>query len=214
MAKKLDTGNATNLAWSTSPKPTIWKAMMDFRGKVDQVERTSKNEFLSYKYANINNIIDTIKPVLYELGMGYIQTVQYIDGVDLLNTRIYLVNHPEEFIESDIRLIMVKEDSQSLGSAITYNRRYALWSMFSLEVHDDDGERATQTKTKTQTQSWNEHINEIKGKIDKAKKDGNLDKATDIWEWLDDKTRNDSGELIETSKYISMVDYYEQVFKK
>lgn len=214
MTKKLDTGNASNLAWSTSSKPTIWKAMMDFRGKVDQVERTSKNEFLSYKYANINNIIDTIKPVLYELGMGYVQTVQYIDGVDLLNTRIYLVNHPEEFIESNIRLVMAKEDSQSLGSSITYNRRYALWSMFSLEVHDDDGERATQTKTKTQTQSWNEHINEIKGKIDKAKKDGDLDKANDIWEWLDDKTRNDSGELIETSKYISMVDYYEQVFKK
>tara|TARA_R110000796_G_scaffold194462_1_gene310868 strand:- start:61 stop:705 length:645 start_codon:yes stop_codon:yes gene_type:complete len=214
MTKKLDTGNASNLAWSTSSKPTIWKAMMDFRGKVDQVERTSKNEFLSYKYANINNIIDTIKPVLYELGMGYVQTVQYIDGVDLLNTRVYLVNHPEEFIESNIRLVMAKEDSQSLGSSITYNRRYALWSMFSLEVHDDDGERATQTKTKTQTQSWNEHINEIKGKIDKAKKDGDLDKANDIWEWLDDKTRNDSGELIETSKYISMVDYYEQVFKK
>lgn len=214
MAKKLDTENASNLAWSTSPKPTIWKAMMDFRGKVDQVERTSKNEFLSYKYANINNIIDTIKPVLYELGMGYVQTVQYIDGVDLLNTRVYLVNHPEEFIESNIRLVMAKEDSQSLGSSITYNRRYALWSMFSLEVHDDDGERATQTKNKTQTQSWNEHINEIKGKIDKAKKDGDLDKANDIWEWLDDKTRNDNGELIETSKYISMVDYYEQVFKK
>jgi len=38
----------------TELKPTIWKAMMQFRGKVDQVERTSKNEFLSYKYANIN----------------------------------------------------------------------------------------------------------------------------------------------------------------
>ncbi len=198
----------------TKKKPSIYKAMMDFRGKVDQVERTSKNEFLSYKYANINNIIDTIKPVLYELGMGYIQTVQYVDGIDLLNTKIYLVDYPEEFIESNIRLVMAKEDSQSLGSSITYNRRYALWSMFSLEVHDDDGERATNTKQKTKTQSWNEHINEIKSKIDKAKADGDLNKATDIWEWLDDKTRNDKGELIETSKYISMVDYYEQVFKE
>ena len=213
MAKRLDTGNATNLAWKTSDKPTIWKAMMDFRGKVDQVERTSENAFLSYKYANINNIIDTIKPVLYELGMGYVQTVQYIDGIDLLNTRIYLVNHPEEFIESNIRLVMAKEDSQSLGSSITYNRRYALWSMFSLEVHDDDGERATQTKTKTKTQSWNDHINEIKAKIDKAKKNGDLEKATKIWEYLEDKTLNDSGQLIETSRYIPMVDYYEQVFK-
>mgnify|MGYP003144396930 CR=1 FL=1 len=203
---------ATTKQTKESKKPTIWKAMMDFRGKVDQVERTSKNEFLSYKYANINNIIDTIKPVLYELGMGYVQTVQYIDGIDLLNTKIYLVDYPEEFIESNIRLVMAKEDSQSLGSSITYNRRYALWSMFSLEVHDDDGERATNTKTKTKTQSWNDHMNEIKGKIDKAKKDGDLEKATVIWEYLEDKTLNDNGQLIETSKYIPMVDYYERVF--
>ena len=203
------------MAKQTDKKPTIWKAMMQFRGKVDQVERTSKNEFLSYKYANINNIIDTIKPVLYELGMGYVQTVQYVDGIDLLNTRIYLVDHPEEFIESNIRLIMAKEDSQSLGSSITYNRRYALWSMFSLEVQDDDGERATHgAKTKTKTQQWGDHINEIKTKIDKAKKTGDLEKATTIWEWLQDQTHDEGGKLIETSRYIPMVDYYEQVFGK
>lgn len=202
------------MAKEKEAKPSIWKAMMQFRGKVDQVERTSKNEFLSYKYANINNIIDTIKPVLYELGMGYVQTVQYVDGIDLLNTRIYLVDHPEEFIESNIRLIMAKEDSQSLGSSITYNRRYALWSMFSLEVQDDDGERATHgAKTKTKTQQWGDHINEIKTKIDKAKKDGDLEKANTIWEWLIDQVYDEGGKLIETSRYIPMVDYYEQVFE-
>lgn len=202
------------MAKEKEAKPSIWKAMMQFRGKVDQVERTSKNEFLSYKYANINNIIDTIKPVLYELGMGYVQTVQYVDGIDLLNTRIYLVDHPEEFIESNIRLIMAKEDSQSLGSSITYNRRYALWSMFSLEVQDDDGERATHgAKTKTKTQQWGDHINEIKTKIDKAKKTGDLEKANTIWEWLIDQVYDEGGKLIETSRYIPMVDYYEQVFE-
>lgn len=202
------------MAKEKEAKPSIWKAMMQFRGKVDQVERTSKNEFLSYKYANINNIIDTIKPVLYELGMGYVQTVQYVDGIDLLNTRIYLVDHPEEFIESNIRLIMAKEDSQALGSSITYNRRYALWSMFSLEVQDDDGERATHgAKTKTKTQQWGDHINEIKTKIDKAKKDGDLEKANTIWEWLIDQVYDEGGKLIETSRYIPMVDYYEQVFE-
>ncbi len=193
-------------------KPNIYKALMDFRSQVDSVERTSKNEFLNYHYANINNIIDTIKPVLYDLGMGYVQTIQYVDGIDLLNTRVFLVDHPEEYIESNVRLIMVKEDSQSLGSSITYNRRYSLISIFSLEVEDDDGERAVKTKPKTPTQSWNEHINEIKTKIDKAKKKGDLEQATKIWEWLEEKTLNDNGKLIETSRYIPMVDYYEKVF--
>jgi len=193
-------------------KPNIYKALMDFRSQVDSVERTSKNEFLNYHYANINNIIDTIKPVLYDLGMGYVQTIQYVDGIDLLNTRVFLVDHPEEYIESNVRLIMVKEDSQSLGSSITYNRRYSLISIFSLEVEDDDGERAVKTKPKTPTQSWNEHINEIKTKIDTAKKDGDLEQATRIWEYLEGKTLNDNGQLMETSRYIPMVDYYEQVF--
>jgi len=196
----------------TKTKPNIYKALMDFRSQVDSVERTSKNEFLNYHYANINNIIDTIKPVLYDLGMGYVQTIQYVDGIDLLNTRVFLVDHPEEYIESNVRLIMVKEDSQSLGSSITYNRRYSLISIFSLEVEDDDGERAVKTKPKTSTQSWNSHINEIKAKIDTAKKDGDLEKATKIWEWLEEKTINEHGQLMETSKYIPMVDYYEQVF--
>ncbi len=202
----------TKTKTKTKTKPNIYKALMDFRSRVDSVERTSKNEFLNYHYANINNIIDTIKPVLYELRMGYVQTVQYIDGVDLLNTRVFLVDHPEEFIESNIRLIMTKEDSQQLGSSITYNRRYALISTFSLEVEDDDGERAVQTKQKTSTQKRNEHFNEIKAKIDKAKKDGDLDKSAEIWDWLNDKIRTDEGEVIETSMYIPMVDYYEQVF--
>ena len=193
-------------------KPNIYKALMDFRSQVDSVERTSKNEFLNYHYANINNIIDTIKPVLYDLGMGYVQTIQYVDGIDLLNTRVFLVDHPEEYIESNVRLIMVKEDSQSLGSSITYNRRDSLISIFSLEVEDDDGERAVKTKPKTPTQSWNDHINEIKAKIDKAKEKGDLEQATKIWEWLEEKTLDDNGKLIETSKYIPIVDYYEQVF--
>jgi len=201
----------TKTKTKTKTKPNIYKALMDFRSRVDSVERTSKNEFLNYHYANINNIIDTIKPVLYELRMGYVQTVQYIDGVDLLNTRVFLVDHPEEFIESNIRLIMTKEDSQQLGSSITYNRRYALISTFSLEVEDDDGERAVQTKQKTPTQKRNSHFNEIKAKIDKAKKDGDLDKSAEIWDWLNDKIRTDEGEVIEPSMYIPMLDYYEQV---
>ena len=200
------------MATAKTKKPNIYKALMDFRSKVDSVERTSKNEFLNYYYANINNIIDTIKPVLYELGMGYVQTVQYVDGIDILNTKVFLVDYPEEYIESNIRLIMVKEDSQSLGSSITYNRRYSLISIFSLEVEDDDGERAVKTKPKTPTQSWNEHINEIKTKIDRAKKKGDLEKATKIWEYLEEKTLDDNGKLMETSRYIPMVDYYEQVF--
>ena len=200
------------MATAKTKKPNIYKALMDFRSKVDSVERTSKNEFLNYHYANINNIIDTIKPVLYELGMGYAQTVQYVDGIDILNTKVFLVDYPEEYIESNIRLIMTKEDCQQLGAAITYNRRYSLISIFSLEVEDDDGERAVKTKPKTPTQSWNEHINEIKAKIDRAKKDGDLEQATKIWEWLEEKTLDDNGKLMETSKYIPMVDYFNQVF--
>ena len=45
-----------------------------------------------------------------------------------------------------------------------------------------------------------------------AKKKGDLEKATKIWEYLEEKTLDDNGKLMETSRYIPMVDYYEQVF--
>jgi hypothetical protein len=53
-----------------------------------------------------------------------------------------LMHSSGEWIESEYTLPIVKKDPQSVGSAITYARRYALQSISGLPTADDDAEIA------------------------------------------------------------------------
>ena len=82
----------------------------------------------------------------------------------------------------------VKNDPQSIGSAITYAKRYALSAIFGITSdQDDDGNEATQTKkqpaTKTKKQDEpvisvekaNYYLKEIaKISTEKGKEDGSI----------------------------------------
>ena len=78
------------------------------------------------------------------LGIVVIQAPMILDGIDVLNTRIYLGDTPSDMIVSNIRLLMPKNDMQQLGGAITYAKRYALISLFGLAEDDDDGNKASE----------------------------------------------------------------------
>jgi hypothetical protein len=78
------------------------------------------------------------------LGIVVVQSPMILDGIDVLNTKIYMADNPSDFICSNIRLLMPKSDMQQLGGSLTYARRYALVSLFGLAVEDDDGEQASE----------------------------------------------------------------------
>jgi|TARA_R110002012_G_scaffold314213_1_gene526664 hypothetical protein len=123
---------------------TLAQAMLDFRANVDSVTMDSDNPFFKSKYASYNNVQETINPTLDMLGMVVVQAPNILDGVDVLNTKIYMADNPSDMIESNIRLLVPKGDMQQLGGAITYARRYALVSLFGLATDDDDGNEASQ----------------------------------------------------------------------
>jgi hypothetical protein len=57
-----------------------------------------------------------------------------------------------ESVEDVMPLMLVKEDPQAQGSAITYARRYSLLTLLSLTAdEDDDGEAARDNSTKVTT---------------------------------------------------------------
>ena len=125
-------------------KRTLAEAMLDFRANVDSVTKDSDNPFFKSKYASYNNVIETINPTLDMLGMCVVQAPMIIDGVNVLNTKIYLADSPSDMIEGNLPLLMPKNDMQSLGSAMTYARRISLVSLFGLAAEDDDGHEASQ----------------------------------------------------------------------
>tara|TARA_R100000687_G_scaffold63453_1_gene51333 strand:- start:223 stop:783 length:561 start_codon:yes stop_codon:yes gene_type:complete len=164
----------------------IYQVLLQARGMIGAVTKNAQNPFFKSNYADINNVIETITPVCESLGIVFTQCPRVTNAnSDVLHTKITLQDNPDQFIESEIRLLLPSADMQKLGSAITYARRYALISMFGLETEDDDGNSAT--KHLTPTQKRNLDINKAMDKLVEAHKTKDLETATNIYEWAVDK---------------------------
>ena len=129
----------------------LYKALSDFQQEVPNIFKNSSG--YNYKFADLGEINDIIKPILKKHGLGYVQP---ING-STINTIIF---HAEsgESIESSADIpqgVQLKgmNDFQVLGSAITYLRRYSLSSMLGL-ITDEDADAAgeqVQAKPKATT---------------------------------------------------------------
>jgi hypothetical protein len=120
---------------------SIAKALITFHVKVESVKKDATNPFFHSKYASLSNILETIQMPLNESGLSF---AQFPSGENGLTT---ILMHAEsgEFLQSDYFMPPVKNDPQGKGSAITYQRRYALASVLGLNIEeDDDANKASQ----------------------------------------------------------------------
>jgi hypothetical protein len=117
--------------------------LLEFQKKVGALKKDSTNPYYKSKYVDINSLLDTVKPVLNQIGLTVIQPLEVKDGKNILTTKVYdgaiLISESAIIIPDNI-------DPQKIGSAITYYRRYSLQSLFLLEAEDDDAESAKPQK--------------------------------------------------------------------
>lgn len=121
---------------------TITAAMLKFQGGVSGVKRDAANSHFRSKYATLENVIDTARPVLQECGIVFIQAPgAIVDGSLEVATQL---THPEsgEWMRCTMQMPLGKRDPQGTGSALTYSLRYSLMAMLGLPPTDDDGEAA------------------------------------------------------------------------
>lgn len=189
-------------------KLTLTEALLEFKKRELKVVKDSKNSFYANsEYADINNVLKTIQPTLNDLGIVLVQSVQIQDGIDVLQTSICMAHDRENVIRSSVRLIMPqgKENMQTLGACVTYARRYGIISMLSMEAigadADDDGNKASGKKPPTLTQQRNQLVLKCKKDLDRAKKMGDLELATNIYE-----------DAQGTDWMIPVLDYHAQLF--
>ena len=83
------------------------------------------------------------RPILSKHGLAISQMPNTIDGQYVLTT--ILMHESGESIVSNQPVVSMKQDPQSLGSALSYCRRYSLTGVLSLASGDfeDDGNAAT-----------------------------------------------------------------------
>lgn len=112
-------------------------ALSKFQGEVKNPGNTSVNPFFNSKYAPLETVLNTVKPVLAKYGLSVIQAPSTEDNNIVVTT--ILLHESGEFIESNpIKLKMDKITAQGAGSSITYARRYALSSILGIASEDDD----------------------------------------------------------------------------
>lgn len=139
----------------------IAEALRLFQAETHGVVKDAKNPFHGNRYATLEAVIETARPILTKNGLAFLQAPGNIqEGRIALNT---LLLHPAsgEWIKATMAIPIVKLskkkeknsrelvepeppliDPQSVGSAITYACRYALMAMLGLPPLDDDAEAA------------------------------------------------------------------------
>lgn len=128
------------------------KAQSEIQGAIKE----NTNPFFKSKYADLGSVWAAIREPFARNGLSVAQGSGldvHNDGkvINILHTR--LMHSSGQWLESETHLNPVKDDPQSLGSAITYQRRYQLQAIAGVVPEDDDGQAAVQPRRPTPTAS-------------------------------------------------------------
>src|SRR5262245_27099922 len=110
-------------------------------GRVRGETKADKPFDYTYRYADLASGLDCIRPVLAKQGIAFMQ-IPRIEGNSLmLETR--LLHGSGEWIACLYPVCSITGDHQRMGGALTYAKRYALFSMVGVTAEDDlDGAEA------------------------------------------------------------------------
>ena len=116
----------------------------------------------TYKYTNLSTVLKVVKEALAPLDLAVSQPIVVSDDGIMSVTTILVDLTSGESLSFPGPGCPVKGDPQQSGSAISYFRRYALTSIFALEVEDDDGGIAhrgasspnNRTAAETEIRAW------------------------------------------------------------
>jgi len=142
-------------AFRTSPSiAAISKAFVKAQSEFEAAKKSNQNPAYRSKYADITSVIDAVLAPLNKNGIAVLQPARLENQLVVVTTR--LQHESGEYWESDLALPAVNRDRfdpQTVGSAITYARRYGIVSMGFLAAEDDDGNAASGIGSREQAQA-------------------------------------------------------------
>lgn len=120
----------------------VLAAMAKANAATEHATKNKKNSHFKNEYADLSEVIDCVKKAYGEQGLAVIQTPTYDGG----HVKVYctVVSQEGEFVTfAPSEAPASKLDSQGVGSAITYLRRYSASAMAFITQDDDDGKDAS-----------------------------------------------------------------------
>lgn len=123
----------------------IFSALAIAQGQIKPALKDSANPFFKSKYADLASCWEVCREPLSKNGLSIIQNAKTENGDVLINT--ILAHKSGQYIANQLKLKPAKLDPQSIGSAITYGRRYELMAMVGIAPEDDDGNQSSAKTT-------------------------------------------------------------------
>jgi len=115
----------------------IATALAKAQAAMDNASKDRTNPAFKSKYADMASVRDAVNGPLSSHGIAYVQAAATTaDGVTV-ETR--LIHSSGQWLASVVGAVPKAYDPQSIGSAITYLRRYSLMAMVGIAPEDDDG---------------------------------------------------------------------------
>lgn len=159
-------------------------ALAQAQAEFPKIVKDAENPYFKSKYADMASIVNAVQDTLGKHGLAVVQHLEtdsqsYYDqdgtikGERLLLCVITRLEHTSgEFEESTLRVPLLDSKPQTLGSASTYTRRYALQSILRLAAEDDDGNASTLNENwgeKKRGQYIKDKTDRLQAEIDEAR---------------------------------------------
>ena len=118
----------------------LFAALAKAQGEMRGAEKDGNNPHFKSSYATLASVWDACRAPLSKNGLAIVQTLEKSESGWIVET--LLTHSSGEFISGSCPVVSAQQSMQSLGSGLTYARRYSLMAIVGLAPEDDDGENA------------------------------------------------------------------------
>jgi hypothetical protein len=116
-------------------------ALAAAQGEIENAGKNAANPHFKSRYADLAEILNTVRPVLSRHGIAVIQSPSFEQGETQITT--LLMHTSGEWVRGTCGAPTAKMDPQGVGSACTYLRRYSLAAFCGIAQEDDDANAAS-----------------------------------------------------------------------
>lgn len=124
----------------------LFTALAKAQSEMKMAKQDSTNPFFKSQYADLASVVKASRDSLSKNGLSVMQRIiPNGDAIHYLHTR--LCHASGQWVESRMAIVPPKQDIQTVGSYITYLRRYTYAAIVGVVAadEDDDAEQAMET---------------------------------------------------------------------
>lgn len=125
------------------------EALSKAQGEMLPASREAENPFFHSHYSTLSGVWDACRGPLAKHGLSVSQLTDFEEGKLIIET--VLLHSSGEWISGRLTMVITKNDPQSLGSLISYGRRYSLAGCVGVTSADDDAEGAMDREGKKES---------------------------------------------------------------